>query len=185
MAKSQVGQKERLAHRLAMTQLGGASIWQLPSYLAPHWGRRELSRRCGALNSQEELIMLPTRSYPGPFRDGPDFGTGHLPPRKVPWRKEWQPAPVFLPGKSRGQRILAGYSPWGHTVSTTKQLALHFFLPATYDQLRASYHCFLPNPVLYKNKDILSKLGFSQKSKAGLTLENLLRWWATMKDGRS
>ena len=36
---------------------------------------------------------------------------------------------------------------------------------------------------VYKNKDILSKLGFSQKSKAGLTLENLLRWWTTMKDG--
>ena len=32
--------------------------------------------------------------------------------RKIPWRKEWQPAPVFLPGKSYGQRILAGYTPW-------------------------------------------------------------------------
>ena len=28
--------------------------------------------------------------------------------------KEWQPTPVFLPGKSHGQRILAGYSPRGH-----------------------------------------------------------------------
>ena len=26
----------------------------------------------------------------------------------------WQPLPVFLPGKSHGQRSLAGYSPWGH-----------------------------------------------------------------------
>ena len=26
----------------------------------------------------------------------------------------WQPTPVFLPGKSDGQRSLAGYSPWGH-----------------------------------------------------------------------
>ena len=25
---------------------------------------------------------------------------------------EWQPTPVFLPGKSNGQRSLAGYSPW-------------------------------------------------------------------------
>ena len=31
-----------------------------------------------------------------------------------PWRREWQPTPVFLPGKSYGQRSLAGYSPWDH-----------------------------------------------------------------------
>ena len=31
-----------------------------------------------------------------------------------PWRKKGQPSPVFLPGKSHGQRSLAGYSPWGH-----------------------------------------------------------------------
>ena len=34
-----------------------------------------------------------------------------------PWRREWQPAPVFLPGESHGQRSLAGYSPWGHKES--------------------------------------------------------------------
>ena len=32
---------------------------------------------------------------------------------KIPWRKKWQPAPVFLPGKSHGQRSLAEYNPWG------------------------------------------------------------------------
>ena len=32
---------------------------------------------------------------------------------KIPWRMAWQPTPVFLPGKSHGQRSLAGYSPWG------------------------------------------------------------------------
>jgi len=30
-----------------------------------------------------------------------------------PWRKKWQSTPVLLPGKSHGQRNLAGYSPWG------------------------------------------------------------------------
>ena len=30
------------------------------------------------------------------------------------WRRKWQPTPVFLPGKSHGQRSLVGYSPWGH-----------------------------------------------------------------------
>ena len=28
------------------------------------------------------------------------------------WRRKWQPTPVFLPGKSHGQRILVGYNPW-------------------------------------------------------------------------
>ena len=31
--------------------------------------------------------------------------------RKIPWRRKWQPTLVFLPGESRGQRSLAGYSP--------------------------------------------------------------------------
>jgi len=30
---------------------------------------------------------------------------------KIPWRKAWQPTPVFLPGESCGQRNLANYSP--------------------------------------------------------------------------
>jgi len=30
---------------------------------------------------------------------------------KIPWRRKWQPTPVFLPGKSHGQRSLVGYSP--------------------------------------------------------------------------
>ena len=32
---------------------------------------------------------------------------------KVLWRRKWQSTPVFLSGKSYGQRILVGYSPWG------------------------------------------------------------------------
>ena len=31
---------------------------------------------------------------------------------KIPWRRAWQPTPVFLPGEAHGQRGLAGYSPW-------------------------------------------------------------------------
>ena len=31
--------------------------------------------------------------------------------RKIPWSRKWQPTPVFLPGKSHGQRSLVGYSP--------------------------------------------------------------------------
>ena len=31
--------------------------------------------------------------------------------RKIPWRREWQFTPVFLPGESYGQSSLVGYSP--------------------------------------------------------------------------
>ena len=43
--------------------------------------------------------------------------------RMMPWRRKWQPTPVFLPGESHGQRSLAGYSPWGpREVDTTELL---------------------------------------------------------------
>ena len=35
--------------------------------------------------------------------------------RKIPWRRKWQPTPVFLPGKSHRQRSLAGYTVHGVT----------------------------------------------------------------------
>ena len=43
--------------------------------------------------------------------------------RKIPWRRKWQPTPVFMPGKSHGQRSLAGYRSWDlKTLDTTEQL---------------------------------------------------------------
>ena len=36
---------------------------------------------------------------------------------KIPWRRAWQPTPVFLPGEFHGQRSLAGCNPWGHKES--------------------------------------------------------------------
>ena len=40
---------------------------------------------------------------------------------KIPWRRAWQPTPVFLPGESHGQRSLAGYSPQGCKESDTTE----------------------------------------------------------------
>ena len=37
--------------------------------------------------------------------------------KKIPWRRAWQPTPVFLLGEFSGQRNLVGYSPWGHRKS--------------------------------------------------------------------
>ena len=36
---------------------------------------------------------------------------------KIPWRRKWQPTPVFLPGQSHGLRSLVSYIPWGHKES--------------------------------------------------------------------
>ena len=48
---------------------------------------------------------------------------------KIPWRREWQPTPVFLPGKFHGESILAGYNPWGHKeLDTTEWLSTHTLL---------------------------------------------------------
>ena len=41
--------------------------------------------------------------------------------RKNPWKRKWKPTPLFLPGKSHGQRSLVGYSPWGLKVSDTTE----------------------------------------------------------------
>ena len=44
---------------------------------------------------------------------------------KIPWRRKWQPTPVFLPGKFHGQQSLVGYSPWGHQeLDTTEQVGM-------------------------------------------------------------
>ena len=42
--------------------------------------------------------------------------------RKSPWRREWQPTPVFLPGESHGQSSLVGYSPSGQKESDMTKL---------------------------------------------------------------
>ena len=43
---------------------------------------------------------------------------------EIPWRRKWQPIPVFLPGELHGQRSLVGYSPyhnlWNHKLQPQK-----------------------------------------------------------------
>ena len=51
--------------------------------------------------------------------------------RKIPWRRSWQPTPVFLPGESHGQRSLAGYSPWGHKELDMTEVIQHACRPLT------------------------------------------------------
>ena len=54
---------------------------------------------------------------------------GFLGPSTVLRRRQWQPTPVPLPGKSHGQRSLVDCNPWGHEESdTTERLHFHFSL---------------------------------------------------------
>ena len=45
--------------------------------------------------------------------------------REIPWRKKWQPTPVFLPAESCGQRGLAGCGPQGCKESNTTEATQH------------------------------------------------------------
>ena len=46
--------------------------------------------------------------------------------RKIHWRRKWQLTPVFLLGKSHGQRSLEGYSTWDHKeLDTTEHTHTH------------------------------------------------------------
>ena len=88
------------------------------------------------LNSQSCFFMYLDRclGFPGdsviknpPANAGDSRIAGSIPGSgRSPWRRSWQPTPVFLPGESHGQKNLAGYSPWGHKESdTTEQLSTH------------------------------------------------------------
>ena len=54
-------------------------------------------------------------------------GPGELLGRKIPWRRKWQPTPVFLSGESQRQRSLVGSGPLGHRESDTTEATEHTY----------------------------------------------------------
>ena len=56
-------------------------------------------------SAQVALVVKILSASVGDIRNGVDPWVG-----KIPWRRGWQPTPVFLPGESHRQRSLAGYS---------------------------------------------------------------------------
>ena len=67
-----------------------------------------------AKKKKKKRICLPWRR--------PEF---HSWVRKIPWRREWLPAPVFFPGEFHGQRSLVSYSPWGRKESDMTEPLTH------------------------------------------------------------
>ena len=53
---------------------------------------------------------------------------GSIPGSGIPWRRAWQPTPVFSPGESHGLRSLEGCSPWGHKGSDATEGTEHMCL---------------------------------------------------------
>ena len=99
--------------------------------------------------SQKHLCL----GFPGcPVMKNPPHRTRGLDPwvRKTPWRRAGQPTPVVLPGKSHGQRSLAGYSPWGH-----KRLEQNWATEHTCTLRTTSWG--------YSPEDILEILNFGKK----------------------
>ena len=87
--------------REAQTEAEGQQAWTWSICLA--WERIGLPRCLSARES-------PCRSRRSRTCRRSGF---HPCVRNIPWRRKWQPTPVFLPGESQGQRSLAGYSPLG------------------------------------------------------------------------
>ena len=68
--------------------------------------------------SQAALVEKNLPADEGDARDmGSIPGSG-----KIPCSRKWQPTPVFLPGKSHGQRSLAGYSLWAAEPDMTEHM---------------------------------------------------------------
>ena len=65
------------------------------------------------------------KTPPAKAGDIRDVGLIDLCVRKIPWRRAWQPTPVFLPGESHGQRSLVGNSPWDHKEPDTMEAIEH------------------------------------------------------------
>ena len=111
-----------LKHRPSPDQVGSSH----------YWNNRQNSHWNGAGNCPGWLVLMSKRSlgfwYEVVWKQFPaEFTLGV--PLPSPWRRQWRPTPVLLPGKSHGQRTLVGCSPWGCTeLDMTKRLHFHFSL---------------------------------------------------------
>ena len=102
-------------HRVCFSVSGFLHLQNI-SVTHRHWVQVVI---CISSSSLSLLSRIPLLGFPGgtsgkgpacqcrrPKRPGFDPWVG-----KIPWRRAWQPTPVFLSGESHGQRSLARYSP--------------------------------------------------------------------------
>ena len=94
----------------------GGSWWAAVYGVAQSRTRLKRLSSSSSILLQASLVAQLVKNPSVSVRPGFDPWVG-----KVPWRRAWQPTPVFLPGESHGQRSLVGYSPWGHKESDTAE----------------------------------------------------------------
>ena len=88
------------------------SLWSIFYWLIPKGLRASLS---GSVGRESACNAEDPGSIPGSGR--------------FPWRRKWQPTPIFLSGKSHGQRSLVDYSAWGCKESDTTEWMNHHQQP--------------------------------------------------------
>ena len=89
-------------------------------------GFRELHLTCSPAGNQGQhsrvnLLNYIFSSVSSRIRRSWDINKHYV----IPWRRKWQPTPVFLPRKFHGQRSLTGYGPCGHKESDTPGHTAH------------------------------------------------------------
>ena len=82
------------------------------------WPNQEIF--CKTFLFRASLVVQMVKDLSAIGRPGFDLWAG-----KIPWRRVWQPTPVFLPGESQGQRSSVGYSPENHTELHTTEVTQH------------------------------------------------------------
>ena len=86
------------------------------------------SEKAVALHSITLAWKIPWTEEPGRLRSTGSLRLGHSRATSLslftfmPWRRKWQPTPVFLPGESQGRGSLMGCCLWGHTELDTTDM---------------------------------------------------------------
>ena len=100
------------------------------------WSERASKEKAMATHSSTLAWQIPWMEEPGrvqsmgSWRVGYDWATSLSLFTFIHWKRKWQTTPVFLPGKSHGQRSLVGYCPWGRKeLDTTEQQHFYIGLP--------------------------------------------------------
>ena len=100
---------------------------------------------------------------------------------KIPWRRKDQPTPVFLPGKSHEQRVLAGYRLWGHKQVgrnlTTKQEHIIYILFQILFHYRLSRYIYSIGRLLLCNLVLVSA---AQQCESAVCLHLSPPAWASL-----
>ena len=71
---------------------------------------------------------------------------------KIPWRRKWQPTPVFLPGKSHGQRSLAGFTKSRAQLSTHRHTYMELVTLSMPRLICAVFHWLMLGTQLHTQK---------------------------------